>query len=565
MAANLHQMVRRSWAHRVLVVGLILAGFCYGGPARAAGVADVVEQVSLDSYTDFLQNDLYAHSGDSRYFGVQHDWARQNIQDHFESFGLSTCLDPFLYGSEYYNVVGVLPGLMRPREIYIVGAHFDTVANSPGACDNAMSVASVLEAARVLSQYIFEATIVFIAFDREEQGLIGSTAYANGHAYEDIRAMIAMDVTGHRPYGPQQPEYNQASLYYQSAFPGFVTGLAEGMELYGGLTCTIARNPGPLMSDYVPFDRVGVPAVVLTSRAGASYPLMHTSLDSLDTPGCVDYEYGVQTTQGVVGYLAVCAGLEPVRMTPDFNGDWKIDIEDLTLLIEHWDQNTPAFDIAPPPAGDGVVDALDLEGLMHFWGQDIVEPGLIDRWKLDEADGTVATDSVGPNSGTLSGGPLWQPDGGQVGGALLLDGVDDCVRIPAVRNPLHESFSVFAWVKGGAPGQVVVSRQGEAEWLMADATQGRLMTTLRNTGRGGNPLRSQVQITDGDWHRVGLTWDGATRVLYVDDNEVARDTQAALPVSNGGLYLGAESKLSGGSFWSGLIDDVRIYDRAVEP
>jgi len=55
------------------------------------------------------------------------------------------------------------------------------------------------------------------------------------------------------------------------------------------------------------------------------------------------------------------------------------------------------------------------------------------------------------------------------------------------------------------------------------------------------------------------------RILYVDDIEVARDTQTGLANSFGGLYVGAGSTLAPGTFWSGLIDDVRIYDRAVRP
>jgi len=566
MSVNLHRTAKRSLVHWVSAIWLITAGFCFETASRAADVANVVGQVSVDSYTDFLENDLYAHDGDARLYGPEHDLARQNVQERFESFGLTTRLDAFVYGgTEYYNVVGVLPGVIRPREIYIVGAHYDTIAGSPGACDNAASVATVLEAARALSQFVFEATIVFIAFDREEQGMIGSEAYAAKHAQDDIRAMIALDVTAYRPYTPDQPQYNAASLYYQSTRPEFVDRLAEALESHAGLTCGIARNPGMLYSDYVPFDRWDLPAAVLTSYAGAINYIIHTPLDSLDQPGYIDYDYGAQMTQGVVGYLATSAGLEPVRMPPDFNGDWRVDIEDLTILTEHWDQNDPAFDIAPPPLGDGIVDIHDMEGLMHYWGQEIAEPGLVAHWRLDEAEGVVAADSAGTSSGTLAGDPIWQPSDGKFDGALQFDGAGDVVITPFILDLSAESFSVFAWVKGGAPGQVIHSREGGANWLMANASGGSLMTELRCTGRFGGALRSEALITDDAWHRVGLTWDGSNRILYVDDMEVRKDTQASLPSSVGRVYIGAGSKLSPGSFWSGLIDDVRIYDRAVEP
>jgi hypothetical protein len=76
---------------------------------------------------------------------------------------------------------------------------------------------------------------------------------------------------------------------------------------------------------------------------------------------------------------------------------------------------------------------------------------------------------------------------------------------------------------------------------------------------------SDAVVADGNWHRVGLVWDGANRSLYVDDILVATDTQSKLVGSGGGLNIGCDKNLSPGSFWSGMIDDVRIYNRAVIP
>jgi len=186
-------------------------------------------------------------------------------------------------------------------------------------------------------------------------------------------------------------------------------------------------------------------------------------------------------------------------------------------------------------------------------------------WKLDEATGNVARDSNGSNHATLNGGPVWKPAGGKVGGALEFDGVDDYVSTPFVLNPSAGSFSVFAWIKGGTPGHVILSQQNVANWLMADASDGTLSTELKGAGRTGKPLKSSKTIVDGEWHRVGLTSDGTTRILYVDNVEAVKDTQPGLIGSTGGLYIGAGSTLAAGSFWSGLIDDVCIYNRAVKP
>jgi hypothetical protein len=88
---------------------------------------------------------------------------------------------------------------------------------------------------------------------------------------------------------------------------------------------------------------------------------------------------------------------------------------------------------------------------------------------------------------------------------------------------------------------------------------------LRAPGRGGGPLQSETVVSDEDWHRVGLVWDGVNRALYVDDNLVAEDTQKGLESSTGGLYIGCGKGMEAGTYWSGLIDEVRIYNRAVTP
>ena len=84
-------------------------------------------------------------------------------------------------------------------------------------------------------------------------------------------------------------------------------------------------------------------------------------------------------------------------------------------------------------------------------------------------------------------------------------------------------------------------------------------------GRHLKRLASPTVITDDAWHRIGLVWDGSNRILYVDDVEVARDTPGGLNSSTGTLTIGAASTPAPGTFWSGLIDDVRIYNRAVKP
>jgi hypothetical protein len=248
----------------------------------------------------------------------------------------------------------------------------------------------------------------------------------------------------------------------------------------------------------------------------------------------------------------------PIIPIVDFDGDETVNIEDLLMLIGSWGQNDPSVDIGPTPLGDGVVDAADLEVLMAYWGQKPPDPSLIAHWTLDESEGMTAHDSVGINDGTVMGAVVWQPDGGYVDGALELNGTA-FIMGSSVLNPADGPFSVLAWVKGGLPGQGVITQQGGVDWLHVDAAEGELTTDLSGS------LCSQTVITDGDWHRAGVTWDGSACRLYVDDVLEAENAEGGLASSTGRVVIGCRRIMTPGTFWTGLIDDVRIYNRAVKP
>ncbi len=255
----------------------------------------------------------------------------------------------------------------------------------------------------------------------------------------------------------------------------------------------------------------------------------------------------------------------PIVPIVDFNGDGIVDSADLYIMVDRWHKDNSLCDIGPMPWGDGIVDVEDLKVLAGRLFEKIDDPTLIAHWAFDETEGAVAQDSAGNNDGDVVGDPVWLPSGGQVDGAVQLDGVDDVIVGDLVTNLASGPFSVLAWAKGGAAGQAVVSEQDGARWLSADPSQGYLTTELTSSGRGGGPLRSETVITDGDWHRIGLVWDGYHRTLTVDGAVVAEDAQTGLMASDQGLYIGAGSTLAPGTFFSGVIDDVRIYNRAESP
>jgi len=371
--------------------------------------------------------------------------------------------------------------------------------------------------------------------------------YGQGDLYVTTRATVS------NPWGPP---VNLGSMINRSADERGHDISADGLMLFFG-----SNRPGGY----------GQRDLWVTTRATANEPWGEpVNLGTTVNSSSQDYSPSISADGLMLFFGSGRPGgvgsqdLWQVSISPvvDFNGDGIVDSADMCIMVDYWGTDEPLCDIGPMPWGDGIVDVQDLIVLAEHLFE---EPGLIAYWKLDEIEGDIASDSANDNDGTVYGNLAWQPEGGMVDGALQLDGIDDYVNTPFVLNPADGKFSVFAWIKGGAPGQAVLSQAGWARWLCADPSEGNLITELKGTGRGATELLSQTIITDGDWHRIGLVWDGSHRTLYVDDAAVAEDTQTNLEGSYNGLYICAGTSMEQGSFWSGLIDDVRIYNRAVIP
>jgi L-ascorbate metabolism protein UlaG (beta-lactamase superfamily) len=197
---------------------------------------------------------------------------------------------------------------------------------------------------------------------------------------------------------------------------------------------------------------------------------------------------------------------------------------------------------------------------------------LIAHWTLDETEGDIAHNSVSENHIVLFGEPAWLPDGGKIDGALQFDGVNDYGTTDFVLDPADGPFSVFTWIKGDTPGQVIIAQFGGTGygelWLCADEFYGKLMTCLVPTAIGRFApqfLVSEFVITDDQWHHAGFVWDGSYRALYADGIEVAKDAdvQGRLKSADGCLHIGVSEVFYPSTFFSGLIDDIRIYNVAL--
>jgi len=137
---------------------------------------------------------------------------------------------------DVYNVVAVLPGTINREQRIVIGAHYDSVnrtgtprgqpgdppspvrdpnIDAPGVTDDGSGVACVMELARVMSQYRFEKTVVFIAFAGEEDGEVGSTLYAVKAKSLDqkIEAMLNNDMIGNDVGGSGRTENRKVNVF----------------------------------------------------------------------------------------------------------------------------------------------------------------------------------------------------------------------------------------------------------------------------------------------------------------------------------------------------------------
>jgi len=285
-------------------------------------IRSIVDEVSRSSYEDIHQDVLFTHLGETRVYGsLQHDLARDNIRNHFESLGLIASFDTIdevtdafnnttVFDPPLVNVIGVKPGATYPEDVYLVGAHYDSV-HCPGADDNASGTAAVMEMARVLSAHTFESTLVFVAFDGEEEGLFGSMHYAEFHNGDhnlpgftsQLLGVVNLDMIAYNQPGD---DHDVVSLYDLDDVGNVKPGLASAFDDYGaGLT---GRNEGVMgMSDHEYFDMYGFDAVLVIESGVFNNPYYHESTDAVETPDYLDYEYATKVTRAVTGYLAQAA------------------------------------------------------------------------------------------------------------------------------------------------------------------------------------------------------------------------------------------------------------------
>ena len=198
------------------------------------------------------------------------------------------------------------------------------------------------------------------------------------------------------------------------------------------------------------------------------------------------------------------------------------------------------------------------------------EAGVL-HWNLDETSGVIAGDDSGNNNdGTLVGDANWAACCGHVCGALDLDGKGDYVKVdtPTGLNFAPGSFSASAWIRarevtGGWRTIMEYDRDG---W-----DRNRFGMWLTEDGRfhfrvGWNAWQTNQKLNADQWYMLTGTYDSSTKKfsMYVNGQfDIAADLQKGFTSANvAKLTVGVRGS-EDGEYFSGLIDDVRIYNYAL--
>ena len=191
--------------------------------------------------------------------------------------------------------------------------------------------------------------------------------------------------------------------------------------------------------------------------------------------------------------------------------------------------------------------------------------GLMADWRFDDGSGVTAADSSGNgNLGTLLNGPSWVT--GITNGGLSFDGVNDAVEVandPAL-NPAN-ALTLSAWVNTNnlSSTQMLVAKykSGLIQYFIRIQSSGRLRFSL-NAGGAVTDLNSNAIITVNAWHHIAGTYDGTQMRLYIDGVLDAFASKSGSMTDNGSNFnIGRHE--NNVMFFAGLLDEVRIYNRAL--
>jgi hypothetical protein len=221
------------------------------------------------------------------------------------------------------NLIVEIRGSVKPQEIVVIGAHYDSVTGTCGADDNASGVAALLALARRFADAKPERTLRFVAFANEEPPHfqtqdMGSWQYAKRchDRKETIDAMLSLESLGYYDTAPGSQQYPAPiSAFYPNTgnFIGFASDVRSLPLVAQCAKAFRARTSFPLetaslpevvtgigWSDQWSFWQFGWPAVMVTDTAPFRNPHYH---EASDRPETLDYERMAQVAEGLAGVI----------------------------------------------------------------------------------------------------------------------------------------------------------------------------------------------------------------------------------------------------------------------
>jgi Zn-dependent M28 family amino/carboxypeptidase len=233
--------------------------------------------------------------------------AADYIRGKFASGGASVVDEEYVVdGRRVANIRAEIPGITSPEKIIVVGAHYDTIEDTPGADDNASGIAGLLELYRLLSPFRFKRTIRFVAFTLEEPPYfsgenMGSMVCARcAREREDlIELMVCLEMLGFagRRYEQNVPFRDMAKNFPRKgdflavvSLPSSAPYAYAWKQVYNryarkNIVDIVGPSsiPGINHSDHYSFNRHGYPAIMLTDTAFYRNKNYHTGEDTFDT------------------------------------------------------------------------------------------------------------------------------------------------------------------------------------------------------------------------------------------------------------------------------------------
>lgn len=253
-----------------VILGLSMGHVAAQSSERNAELESILDEISAENIEAIIYKLVSFHTrhtlsdtvSDERGIGAARRWIFNEMQGYSDASGgrLQVEYHRFIQpesrriavATEIVNVVATLPGTQAESvdRIYVVSGHYDSICGNqldvecyaPGANDDASGTAAVMELARVMSQYEFDATIIFMAVAGEEQGLYGANQWAQ-EAYDknlNLQGMITNDIIGSSVADDGTVDANRVRL-----FAGGIPPLRDNSTLVQAYLRTGGENDMP--------------------------------------------------------------------------------------------------------------------------------------------------------------------------------------------------------------------------------------------------------------------------------------------------------------------------------